>query len=492
MFSDLQVFLLGEALMFVGRKDELNALEFLRKKESASLVCVLGRRRIGKSTLIEEFGKSFKSFFTVQGLAPGPGITAAHQLEHFSRRLAQYFKKDPILFSNWQEAFSKLASYTQKGETLLFLDEISWMAKGDPTFSSCLKEVWDLELKKNSKLILVVCGSVSTWIEDNILKNMSFEGRISLEINLQELALPEINQLLTRKHFQASSFEKMFLLSVTGGVPKYLEEVLPSETAERNLLRLCFSESGILFNDYSKIFTDIFERRASSLEAIVRKCIAKKYSPQELAQALHKTQDGELSSNLRILELSGFLCRDYYYKPDGSQSKLSHLRVKDNYVAFYLRHIEPVRNHIMQKSKIIKSYRDIKNIEAIFGYQFENLILANRNLLFPLLGLETHEVAFAAPYKQSKLKANKGACQVDLLIANHFDTFFVCEFKCKKVIDKTIITEVQKKCELIKLPRRSSVRPVLVYEGELYPPHADEIQDYFFRTIHFSQLLNAK
>lgn len=478
--------------MFIGRKNELQLLDNLKKKKTSSLVCLLGRRRIGKSTLVEQFAKSFKNFIPIQGLAPAPGLTNQDQIEHFSRRIASYFKKDIILFESWSEAFFKLAEYTSQGEFLIFLDEISWMGRLDASFASSLKEAWDLVFKKNNKLILILCGSVSAWIEENILKNMSFEGRISLEMNLQELSLPEMNQFWGKKQYKVSSFEKMMILSVTGGVPKYLEEVLESETAEKNLMRLCFTKEGFLFNDFSKIFTEIFERKAPALEKIVRTCLTNKLSPAEVAAKLKRSQNQEFSDYIHILELSGFLSRDYYYKPDGNISKLSHLRVKDNYLRFYIKHIEPLKDQIQRAGKTFKSYNDIKNIESIFGYQFENLILANRQILNQLLNIENNTVTFSSPYKQNKTEANKGACQIDLLIGTKFDFFYLCEFKCQKWIDKTVITEVQKKCLLIKLPRRTSLRPVLVYEGEIYPPHKEILADYFFRMIHLDELLNFK
>lgn len=475
--------------MFVGRNNELTLLTKLKQKKTSSLVCILGRRRIGKSTLVEQFSKSFKSFYSIQGLAPAQGLTNQDQLNHFSGRMASFFKKDKILFESWTEAFFKLAEYTQKGEFLIFFDEISWMGRQDPAFASALKEAWDEKFKKNPKIILILCGSVSTWIEDNILKNMSFEGRISLEINLQELSLPELNQFWTKKHYKISSFEKMMILSVTGGVPKYMEEVLESETAEKNLMRLCFTKEGFLFNDFSKIFTDIFERKSPALEKIIRTCLLEKLSPAEVAKKIGRSQNKEFTDHIHILEIAGFLSRDYCYKPDGEISKLSYLRVKDNYLRFYIKQIEPLRDQIIRAGKTLKTYKDIKGIESLFGYQFENLILANRQLLNFHLDIENNEILFSSPYQQRKTALNKGACQIDLLVGTHFNTFYLCEFKCQKWIDKTIIDEVQRKCDVIQLPRRSSVRPVLVYEGEIFPPHKNLIEDYFFRMIRFEDLL---
>jgi len=475
--------------VFIGRDQELKQLNKLKDKTTSSLVCVLGRRRIGKSTLIEEFAKKFKNFINIQGLAPNKGITNKTQLEHFSRQLALQFKKDKIIFDNWEEAFEKLGQYSQKGEFLIFLDEISWMGKGDPAFSSYLKEKWDLLLKKNSKLILVVCGSVSSWIEENILKNMSFEGRISLEINLEELSLIEANEFLKKKQISLSIEEQILALSIMGGVPKYLEELIKTETLEKNILRMCYTPEGILFNDFEKVFTDIFGRKSKTLEKIVRSCLMSKLSPSEISKKVGRVYNEEMHDHFHILELSGFLSRDYYYKPDGKISKLSHLRIKDNYLRFYLKNIEPFKNEIQKKSISIRSFKDIKNFNAIMGYQFENLMLSNKTLIYKVLDLESNNILFASPHIQRKTKANKGACQVDLLIGTQQKTFYVCEFKTQSIIDKNIVKEVSKKLRILQTPKTTAVYPILIHAGQIYPPHETEIQQFFFKVISFENLL---
>lgn len=341
--------------MFIGRRQELAKLEKLKKKGTASLVCLMGRRRIGKSTLISEFGKSFPHFVWIQGLGPDERVTLRDQLDHFSEKLSEHFDTKKKHFETWTEALVDLANRTAKGRYLILLDEISWMAKGDPLFPLRVKDVWDTSLKKNEDLILVLCGSVSAWIDENILKNASFEGRISLEIALEELTLLEIQEFLKQRKFQMGSFEILQTLAVTGGVPKYLEEVLGGQSAEQNLIRLCYEKQGLLFNDFDKIFVDIFGRKSKTLEKIVRICLEKKLSPSQLARELKIDQNSDLTEAIHILELSGFLSRDYYFHPFGKPSKLSHLRIKDNYLRFYLKFIEPRKKHILKGGKSIRS-----------------------------------------------------------------------------------------------------------------------------------------
>ena len=278
------------------------------------------------------------------------------------------------------------------------------------------------------------------------------------------------------------------LLSVTGGVPKYLEEVLGSEGAEQNLMHLCFKKGGFLFNEYEKIFQEIFQRRSKGMENIVRACLAAKRTPAELAEALKVPLNSDFSENLRILELSGFLSRDWSFRFDGAASKQSLIRLKDNYLRFYLKHIEPLRPRIEKGGKTVSRWADLKAFESTLGFQFENLILANREALFTPLNIERRDVVSAAPYIQKETNKNRGGCQIDLLIHIDLDVFYLCEMKCKRQIDSSVIREVQRKLDVLSVPKRSSVKPVLIYEGELYPPHRETLEEFFYRIIAMSDL----
>ena len=476
---------------FFGRVKELKSLADLRSKNTSSLVCVLGRRRIGKSSLIAHFGEKFPKIIKIQGLGPEKASTNQNQLDHFAETLSIQCKTRKEYFTDWTEAFFALSEQVKKGTNLILLDEISWMGKHDPLFSAKLKDAWDLYLKNNPKNIVVVCGSVSSWIEENILLNTNFEGRISLTINLEGLQLSEINHYWNKNNYNFGTLEKMLALSVAGGVPKYLEEILKSKNIEKNIIDLCFTSKGMLFNDFKYIFSDIFDRKKLGLEKIVRLIVEKKLSTTEIANKLKKQVDNDLSEKLHILELSGFTIRDYYFKPDGTASKLSHIRLKDNYLRFYLKYIEPNKARILTGGKIFERLFDLKNFESILGLQFENVILANRVSLYPLLEISNTSIISAAPYVQNKT-AQQSGCQIDLLIHTELDVFYLCELKCKKLIDNSVIKEVRSKVNAIKLPKRSSVKPVLIYEGEIYEPHRSDIEEFFYRIISFSNILDSK
>ena len=169
----------------------------------------------------------------------------------------------------WPQAFSLLASQIGNEKTVVLLDEISWMAIGAPDFAGQLKIAWDMEFKKKQRLVFVLCGVISSWIDKNILNSTGFVGRVSLTLSLDELSLPACNEFWMKNKDRIATREKLKLLSVTGGVPRYLEEIRPSLTAEENIKRLCFTKEGFLFNEFDQIFNDVFSSRNTVYREIV-------------------------------------------------------------------------------------------------------------------------------------------------------------------------------------------------------------------------------
>ena len=184
--------------MFLNRYSEINSLKSLLDLDKASITVCKGRRRIGKSRLIEEFGKHVANFIDIQGLAPRKGAQKKDQLVAFGTQLSKNTSLPDLVPDSWAQAFSFLNSVIGKSKTVVLLDEISWMALGDRDFPGQLKITWDTELSKHPNLILVLCGSVSSWIDNNILNNTGFRGRISVSLCVRELSLFYCNQFWDR------------------------------------------------------------------------------------------------------------------------------------------------------------------------------------------------------------------------------------------------------------------------------------------------------
>lgn len=472
--------------MFLGREDQLQALQVEKKKEIASLVVLHGRRRIGKSSLIEEFGKSFKFIFEIVGIAPDKNVTNQDQLDNFANQLSIITGFPGFQFINWLEAFTALAKACEKKEALIFLDEISWMASKDKRFAGTLKIAWDTLYKKNNKLVVALCGSVSSWIEENILNDTDFYGRVSWDQKLEELPIDLLKNFWGENQAKISAKEKMKLIAITGGIPKYLEEILPSQTAEQNIERLCFNKSGYLFKDFQKIFNDIFNKRAKTYKTIVEILILGKLTPRELANKLKFDFNGDFSKYISDLETAGFISREYTWDLNGKESKLSRLRVSDNYVRFYLKYIEPNSSKINKNIFKFNSLDGLLNWDTISGFQFENLVLNNSLIIFEKLCIARKNIIQYGTYFQTRTKRREG-CQIDLLVLCKRNYLYLVELKYKKKIGVGVIDEVQEKIRKLNLSKKISIRTCLVYMGELSSELIEE--NYFDEMYDFSNLL---
>ena len=127
---------------FYGRNKEITRLRSLLKKNTASLVVIKGRRRIGKSRLADEFGKDRKTL-NFDGLPPGDGVTAQDEREYFTKQLEINIGLRGIRADDWADLLYNLANHTKDEQTLIILDEINWMGSKDLTFLGKLKSAWD-------------------------------------------------------------------------------------------------------------------------------------------------------------------------------------------------------------------------------------------------------------------------------------------------------------------------------------------------------------
>lgn len=470
-------------MKFFGRKKELKKLNDLLEKKSSSLIVIKGRRRIGKSRLAQEFSKKKKTF-TFMGLSPEAGITAQSERENFSKQLEINTSLKGIKAEDWNDLFWNLSNFTKKGPIIIILDEINWMGSNDPTFLGKLKSAWDLYFSQNPELIMILTGSMSGWIDKNILSSTGFLGRISLDLTLDELPLHQCIQFWSEFSKKTSSYEIFKILSVTGGVPRYLEEINPKISAEENLMNLCFAKEGFLFREFDNIFSDLFSRRAKIYKKIIQTLIQSNKNIKEICEIIKIDKSGVISDYLDDLTKIGYIDRDYTWSlKTEKESKLSNYRLKDNYIRFYLKYIEPNKNKI---SRNIFS-RPIA-WDAIMGLQFENLILNNRHKVMQLIGLTIEDVVNENPYFQNTTKTHKG-CQIDYLIQTKYNSLYICEVKfSKNHVRKNVIQEIQKKIDCLDIgKKRFSIRPVLI--------HVNGVEDgiiksgYFSKIIDFSQFL---
>ena len=479
--------------MFIGRRDYLSDLETLWRKRTSSIVACRGRRRIGKSTLIREFAhRTADAYIEIEGLPPSDEapVTNQDELDHFVTVLNDQTGCGFKACSRWYDAFSLLEKQIDDTKrTVVLLDEISWMGQYDPQFPGILRSAWETLFHRHDRLVLILCGSVSGWIKDNILNNTGFTGRFSRDYVLGELSLAECAEFWGPVLERVDVKEVFNVLSVTGGVPRYLEEMDPGRTAEENVRRTCFSPDGVLYRDFDAIFNPLYGKRVPEKRAILDLLCAGPMSGAELAEATGRGRNGFFARTLRELGQGGFITDDPGTNPEtGRAARPSKYRLRDNYTRFYLKYVRPHRSEIEAGSYRHASLEHLPEWPVVTGLQFENLIVNNARELVPHLGIGNATVLSAAPYRNDR-RTHDGrpfGCQIDLLVQTA-RTAYVVEVKRMHRIGPEIEAEVAEKLKRLPVRPGVSKRPVLVYAGEL--SKSVEADGFFDAIVPASRLL---
>ena len=475
--------------MFFGREGQIEQLESLWRKRVGSLVTCRGRRRIGKSTLIEQFAKKTASrFIKIEGVKPKPKFANENELEAFAMQLAAQTGADPTTPSNWLNAFIRLNDKIRDDErTVVLLDEVSWLGHYDEMFADTLRIAWENYWKKHDRLIVVLCGSVSTWIRENVIDNSAYLGRRSLDLVVGELPLKECVRFWGAQAERIAAKEIVDILSVTGGVPRYLEEIDPGLSADENLKRMCYSPNSILRMDFDEMFNDVITNQPRLTADVLRTLVDGPLSATEISAALQMEKGGRVSAALFQLSEAGFVCGDAARNPEtGAAIRERRYRLSDNYSRYYLKFVERVTKAIDSGSYAFTSLSKLSGWDTVMGLQFENLVVNHYTELLPHLHLGGTVIMSAAPYRKIGRRDRNKGCQVDLLLQAENMLYFV-EAKRQQKIEASVVRDVDEKIRRVSRPTGVSARAALVYDGELAP--SIETDGYFDAVVPFTKLL---
>lgn len=481
-------------IKFVGRKQELKELESLFSRGDARVAVIKGRRRVGKSALVEKFAVG-KNLITISGIIPDAQTTAQSEKDRFMEKVCEHFDLPFQTYPGWMTILSFLAKQMQEkygdAPTVLFLDEISWMSSKDLSFIPLLKECWDRYLSKKSNFMLIFCGSISTWIEKNIIMSTAFYGRMSMRYTLDPLMINASARFLKYMGFNGKPQDVYRILSFTGGVPFYLEQIDPALTAKENMKALCFKRNGVLVDEFDMIFHDLFNG-----EAVVHKKILEILSNgRKLFSVIQKEygniSDEDLKKYLDNLEVCGFIAEYGQYSLKTGKELTQHAYgLCDPYVNFYLRYIEPRRRKIKAEEYDMDQDPEMAGLDGIIGLAVEMLLIKNNSLIFKAVGAKRSLDYVFGPYHQ-KATSHQKACQIDYLIQDKENNIYLCEFKfLRDPVGKSVIDAVKQKMERLSVPEGTAFLPVLFHTSGVDKEVIDS--KFFFRIIDISEFVKGE
>ena len=318
----------------IGRGEELRTLVEAGRSGRPEFVAVYGRRRIGKTFLVRKaFGNRFA--FAHAGLA---NCGMQEQLAAFADSLSQSFGKTFAVPSSWLEAFSTLrtALSAKRGRKVLFLDELPWMDTPCSRFLPALEHFWNGWASGEDDIVLVVCGSATSWIVRKIIDSYGgFHNRLTHRIRLRPFTLGECRDLVRAKGIELTDWQLADLFMVFGGVPFYWSLLHRGESPAQAVDRLCFGEDGELAGEFDHLYASLFRRPEMHL-SVVRALGSKKsgMTRDELLAETGIDNSGYFSKALADLESCGFLRR---YRFPGKKERDAVWKLIDPFTLFHLR-----------------------------------------------------------------------------------------------------------------------------------------------------------
>lgn len=442
-------------IKIIGRKIEQALLTDIIHSKKAEFLAVYGRRRVGKTYLIEQFFKSYAGlYFSMTGVHKG---TLKQHLTIFSKLFSETFFADIGLQmerpKNWMHAFELLTNalmkFNEPGKIVLFFDELPWLASKKSDFKQALDFYWNTKWSKDNRIILIVCGSAASWIIKNIINDKGgLHNRVTLQLPIYPFSLKETSDYLiyTGNHFNQKQTLEIYMC--LGGIPHYLEKIKAHLSASQNIASLCFNRNGQLFNEFDKLFSSLFDRAETYVELI--KIIASKRNGIARSELEKKAKlsitGGTLSDRLMALEQAGFI-RSFI--PIGYTEKGIFYKLIDEYCLFYLTWVNPVKKHIEIEDK--NEYWSAKyNTPAWYswsGYAFESVCLKHITQIKKALFIPAGSLSGAWSCKSNKELKAEGA-QIDLLFDRDDGVVTLCEMKYTQSsfeIDKKYALELKRK-----------------------------------------------
>ena len=433
--------------MLIGRKKELESLNNAYNSSRAEFVIVYGRRRVGKTYLVQQaFNGNFA--FRVTGLFKK---NKRRQLENFTNALAEYSGYDMDIPKDWYEAFRLLKKYLQSLDLerkVVFIDELPWMATAKSDFVGALESFWNGWGANEDSLKLIVCGSASSWFSENVFNDKGgLFNRDTMRIYLKAFSLRETEDFFVYQGITLSRYEIIECYMILGGIPYYLRKLNKSLSLSQNIDMLFFHPKALLFDEFTHLYDALFNKSEDYVR-IVQALSAKRsgLTQKEILANIGMQQSGNFSKMLDNLIVSDIISKITTY---GARQKEERYVLTDFYTIFYFRFIKG--NNSMD-SAFWTNRLDSPSLDALRGLSFERVCLLHLNEIKAKLGITGVATETYSFEKKSCGENDKGA-QIDLIIDRRDQIINVCECKYSRnvfTIDKNYHNTLKNKVDKFK------------------------------------------
>ena len=407
----------------IGRQEERKLLNQYLKSGKAEFVALYGRRRVGKTFLIKQhFANKFD--FYMSGTIDAPKSV---QLSNFREGLITAGQSDAKMPETWQEAFFMLRKLLEQKikrnkRCIIFIDEIPCLDTPKSGFVGALDHFWNTWAVDQKSIMLIVCGSATSWIINNIIDNHGgLHNRITHEMYLRQFTLGEVEKYLDAYGFDYDRFAICQLYMAIGGVPYYLSLLDNAKSVAQNIDSLFFGRAAQLKNEFERLFKSLFKNSEPYLQVVEALATAPNGLTRDEIAAKAKLQSGaRLTLILNDLENCDFIC---HFRTRGKKIRENqHLyKVCDMFTMFYVKYCS-------KETSDNNYWTNISQTSAVSAWQglaFERVCFLHINQIKRALGIEkihTEHYSWRSTTTEPK-------SQIDLAIERADRMINICEIK---------------------------------------------------------------
>lgn len=441
----------------IGRENEKFKLSSLLKSDKSEFLAIYGRRRTGKTFLVKEYFSKHICFH-MTGIQEG---SMKDQLQLFSNELNIRRKEYIPSPKDWVEAFLLLREYidsikSNKSKKVIFLDELPWIYTQRSGFLQALGHFWNNWAAWQKNIILIICGSSTSWIIQKIFKDKGgLYNRVTSRIKLEPFHLADTEKFLLSKQIHLDRYQITNLYMVTGGIPFYLESIKKGLSAAQNIQSLCFDKNGILADEFQNLYHALFNNAEAHISII--SSLAKNNYGLTRNEILKATGLPNAGSTTRII--NDLLESDFikYIIPYGSERYGGRYILLDFYSRFYFQFIKRKKKNDWMNiigTPIWYSWAGI-SFESICYYHIQQIKKA-----LGISGVTTNTYGLNMVNEENK-------SQIDLLIDRKDQSIQLCEIKFSEmeyVLNKKTTENIRKKISTLKsmMKKSKTVFPTMI------------------------------
>lgn len=411
--------------MLIGREKEIKTLQQAYHSEYSEFVAVYGRRRIGKTFLIRE---AFNYQFAFQHT----GVykeSFKKQLRNFRDALRMSGMKKAKIPTDWSDAFFQLAQFIKENKEekkVIFIDEIPWLDTPRSGFLSALEYFWNSFASARKDVLLIICGSATSWIINKVLKNHGgLHNRVTYRIHLQPFTLYECEQYAKYLGMRASHYDLIEYYMILGGVAFYWSRLDKGLSVAQNIDNMIFSETGFLHNEFNELYDSLFNEPESYLKIIhALGTIRMGMTRDELVKEGGITSNGKLTRTLEDLTECGFIKRIPSY---GGKAKDDLIQLVDNFTIFYYKYMKENLNN--DEHFWSNSYNSTIR-SAWTGLAFERVCFQHIPQIKQAMGIAG--IATQCYSWKTKGDALSSGTQIDMVLDRRDNIINICEMKFSK------------------------------------------------------------